>query len=358
MKHQETAALASFLGMGLSKSSLQKLLHQFGSALTAWQKPPSDLLQVVEEKDRKNIQEKEEMMFFKYLKKCEDESIHSLTLLDEGYPILLKEISAPPFALFVKGDAKLLSPLHPVAVVGTRKISDYGKHVLYDLIPPLVRAGATIVSGLAYGVDSLAHEIALEHGGKCVAVLGSGVDIVYPAAHRNLAKKILENGGTIISELPLGMQPLPQFFPARNRIISGLSKATMVIEAKEQSGSLITAQFALDQNRDVYAVPGSIFSEGQQGTNQLIAQGAIPILSIHSLLDQLHLTSNKASDPVQQLEFDTAEEKVLYEHLREPRTLDELAQSSTLQISQISQLLSLMELKGIVRGLGQRYVRI
>ncbi|MGE3278764.1 MAG: DNA-processing protein DprA [Candidatus Altimarinota bacterium] len=358
MNLQETAAHAAFLELGLSKSSLKKLLQRFGSALLAWQSLPSDVLQVVDEKDRANIQEKDEMIFFKHLKKCETESIHSVNLQDADYPILLKEINSPPFVLFIRGDRHLLSALHPIAVVGTRKISAYGKQVLYELIPALVRAGATIVSGLAYGVDSLAHEIALEHGGKCVAVLGSGVDVIYPAAHRNLAAKIIESGGTIISELPLGMQPLPQFFPARNRILSGLSKATLVIEAQEQSGSLITAQFALDQNRDVYAVPGSIFSEGQRGTNQLISQGATPILSAPSLLQQLHLSSGKTSEVVQQLQFDVPEEKILYEHLREPRSLDELAQSSSLQISQISQLLSMMELKGMVRGLGQRYVRV
>jgi DNA processing protein len=357
MNSQDTASLASFLHLGISKKSLQKLLKQYGSFFTVWNENISAYQHLLEESDREKIELKDEGMLAINLKKCEQESIQAISHEDESYPLLLKEISASPAFLFVRGDLSLLSAVQPIAVVGTRMISDYGKQVLYEMIPSLVRAGATIVSGLAYGVDSLAHEIALEHGGKCVAVLGSGVDIIYPAAHRTLSRKILEQGGAIVSELPLGMQPLPQFFPARNRIISGLSKATLVIEAKEQSGSLITAQFALDQNRDVYAVPGNIFSENQQGTNLLISQGAYPLLSVDSLLTQLHLKNGDVEKPATSLTFDTPEEKLIYESLQEPRSLDELHQLKGLEISKISQLLSLMELKGFVRSLGQRYVR-
>jgi DNA processing protein len=355
MNYQDTAALATFLNLGISRKSLQKVLQHYQSFYQAWQQPVSELQLHFEEGERGTFQQ-DEPSFQKYLKKCEQESIQAITIHDEAYPILLKEISSPPFFLFIKGDASLLSSLHPVSVVGTRMMSDYGRKVLHELIPPLVRSGTTIISGLAYGVDSLAHEIALEHGGKCVAVLGSGVDVIYPSTHRSLANQILEQGGAIISEQPLGIRPLPQFFPARNRIISGLSKATLVVEAKEKSGSLITAQFALDQNRDVYAVPGNIFHENQQGTNLLISQGAAPVLSADSLLQHLHLQPDDktASAPLQ---FESPEEKILYESLQEPRSLDELHQLKGLEISKISQVLSMMELKGFVRCLGQRYVR-
>jgi len=356
MNLQDTASLASFLHLDISRKTLLKLLKQFGSLSTAWKENISAYQHLLEEFEREKLDLKDDALFIKNLKKCEQESIRAIYREDTEYPLLLKEISSSPTFLFVKGDLRLLSSVHPIAVVGTRMISDYGKQVLYEMIPPLVRAGATIVSGLAYGVDSLAHEIVLEHGGKCVAVLGSGVDIIYPSTHRTLAKKILEQGGAIISELPLGMQPLPQFFPARNRIISGLSKATIVIEAKEKSGSLITAQFALDQNRDVYAVPGNIFSENQQGTNLLISQGAYPLLSAESLLTQLQLQSY-GTIPESVLSFETPEEKIIYESLLEPRSLDELAQLKGLEVSKISQVLSLMELKGFVRCLGQRYAR-
>jgi len=356
MNLQDTASLAAFLQLGISKKSLQRLLQSYDSFSTAWQRPISDYQHVLEESDREKISLKEEALLATYLKKCEQESIQAISSYEASYPLLLKEISSAPAFLFVKGDVSLLSAVQPIAVVGTRKISDYGKQVLYEVIPPLVRAGAVIVSGLAYGVDSLAHEIALEHGGKCVAVLGSGVDIIYPSTHRALSRKILEKGGAIVSELPLGMQPLPQFFPARNRIISGLSKSTVVIEAQQQSGSLITAQFALEQNRDVYAVPGSIFTENQQGTNQLIAQGAYPLLSAETLLSQLQLTPRDTSRE-SLLSFDSAEEKMIYESLREPQSLDQLHQLKGLDVVKINQLLSLMELKGFVRQVGQRYMR-
>jgi DNA processing protein len=292
-----------------------------------------------------------------FTKVCEQHDIRALSSESAHYPLLLKEISSSPAFLFFRGDPQLLSALHPVAVVGTRRISDYGRQVLQEIIPPLVQAGVTIVSGLAHGIDGLAHEIALQHGGKCIAVLGNGLDIIYPSAHRNLARDILTSGGAIVSELPPGMGPLPQFVPARNRIISGLSKATIVVEAKEKSGSLITAQFALEQNRDVYAVPGNIFSENQQGTNQLIAQGAYPLLSAQQLLHQLELSSSHQLPTAAVLSFDSPEEKTLYEALQEPRSLNELAQHATIDISKISQLLSMMELKGFVKIFGQRYVR-
>jgi len=273
------------------------------------------------------------------------------------YPILLREISSPPQRLFLRGNQELLSASLSIAVVGTRKISDYGHAVLQSIIPPLVRAGAVIVSGLAYGVDSVSHEIALEHGGKCIAVLGSGVDIIYPREHQGLALRILESGGAILSEHGAGVPPLPQFFPARNRIISGLSRTTLVIEAQEESGSLITAKFALEQNREVYAVPGSIFDDNQRGTNQLIAEGAYPLLSVEKLLAQLHL-SDSHPQQLPLLTFDSPEEKTLYEYLREPQSIDELSQSSRMATNMLNQLLSLMELKGLIRNLGgMRYLR-
>lgn len=244
-----------------------------------------------------------------------------------------------------------------LAVVGTRKMSAYGRQVLQEIIPALVRAEVTIVSGLAYGIDALAHKIALKHGGRCVAVLGSGVDVVYPAANRRLAEQIIERGGAVISEQPLGMKPLPQFFPARNRIISGLSEAVLVVEAQERSGSLITAQFALEQNRDVFAVPGSIFQSNQRGTNELISQGAIPVLSAPQLVTELGL------DPVaggQQLSlsFDEPAEQQVYEALVEPLSTAELRTSTDLKGQQLLITLSKMELQeSIHRVEGSKWAR-
>lgn len=350
----ETAALSALLRIDLSRPVLLALLRSGASLETVWHSEcPAGLTL----EDRGKFLGRDRELFSAFLRTCEKHEIRALSHHSDHYPLLLKEIGSAPAFLFYRGDPELLSRLHPVAVVGTRRISDYGRQVLQDIIPTLVKTGVTIVSGLAHGIDGLAHEIALQHGGKCIAVLGNGLDIVYPSAHRNLARDILANAGVIVSELPPGMGPLPQFFPARNRIISGLSKATIVVEAKEQSGSLITAQFALEQNRDVYAVPGNIFSENQQGTNQLIAQGAYPLLSSQHLLQQLQLSSDRELPPAKVLSFDTAEEKSLYEALQEPRSLNELAEQRGGDISNISQLLSMMEIKGFVKVFGQRYVR-
>lgn len=276
----------------------------------------------------------------------------------ENYPFLLREIGSAPQQLFVRGNHQLLSATLLIAVVGTRKISDYGRQVIRTLVPPLVRSGAVIVSGLAYGVDSVAHEIALDHGGKCIAVLAGGVDIIYPREHHGLAKKILNSGGAIISEHEPGTASLKQYFPARNRIISGLCRATIIIEAQEESGSLITAKFALEQNREVYAVPGSIFEENQRGTNRLIAEGAYPLLSAEALMSQLNLTATPEQQIIPLLNFDSEEEKTLYEFLREPQSLDELHQKSELPTTTLNQLISLMELKGMVMNIsGSKYSR-
>lgn len=244
-----------------------------------------------------------------------------------------------------------------LAVVGTRKMSAYGRHVLQEIIPTLVRDNVTIVSGLAYGIDALAHEIALKQGGRCVAVLGSGVDVVYPAANRRLAEQIIECGGAVISEQPLGMKPLPQFFPARNRIISGLSEAVLVVEAQERSGSLITAQFALEQNRDVFAVPGSIFQPNQRGPNELISQGAIPVLSAPQFITELGLNP-VAGDQQLSLCFSSPEEQQVYEALVEPLSTAELRTTTSLNGQQLLITLSKMELQGSVcRVEGSKWAR-
>ena len=276
-----------------------------------------------------------------------------------SYPTQLLDVRSPPKQLFVLGEVAALSSKPMVAVVGTRKISDYGRQVLYFLIPPLVKAGVTIVSGLALGIDGLAHEIALEHGGKCIAVLGNGLDEIYPREHQDLAERILSAQGTIISEQEGGVKPLRQFFPARNRIISGLAKTTIVVEAQHKSGSLITARFALEQQRTVYAVPGSIFGENQQGVNALIADGAKPFLSVDQVLQELYGSIPVMKELQGKLSFESPDEESIYGLLNEPRSLDELSATSNFTMSTLNQTLSLMELKGSIRSVGgMRFIRI
>lgn len=287
------------------------------------------------------------------------DSVQVLSKTHHHYPLLLQEISSVPDPLYARGSSSCLNARLPVAIVGTRKMSHYGQRVLYDLIPRLVQQGATIVSGLAYGVDALAHKIALEHGGRCVAVLASGVDLISPAGNSSIAKNILASGGAIVSERPPGTVPLKQYFPARNRIISGMCKASIVIEAGERSGALITAQFALEQNREVFAVPGSVFSEQSKGTNRIIAEGAIPLLSVENLLEHLSIEAEAHPSLPLELQFENEDEKSLYEILKETQTVDELLDQFNGNPSELNQLLSNLELNGLIKNLGHmRYVRL
>lgn len=194
-----------------------------------------------------------------------------------SYPIKLKKIKCAPKKLYYKGDIGIFNNITFLAVVGSRKATNYGKQVLNYFLPEVAKQDVTIVSGLAYGIDVAAHKITLENGGKAIAVLAGGLDQIYPSEHKNFAEEIINKGGILISEHPPGTPYLRQHFPARNRIISGLSDAVLVVEAKEKSGALITADFAFSQGRKVLAVPGNIFSEQSRGVNGIFKKGAYPV---------------------------------------------------------------------------------
>jgi len=358
----EEIFLASLLQIGVPHRALKYLYQIFHSYEGVWTSPIHEFppLQLPNEDavlTRECLYRRDDEVLVQVRQRLQDHGIQVLLRSSNSYPLLLQEISAAPQYLFVKGGVAALSARTPLAVVGTRRMSEYGDRVLHELIPPLVQAGVTIVSGLAYGIDALAHEITLDCGGVCVAVFGCGVDRVYPSQNRRLAERILQHGGALVSERPLGTEPRPEFFPARNRIISGLSKATLVVEAQEKSGSLITAQFALEQNRDVYAVPGDIFGSHQAGTNRLVAEGAIPVLNAEQLLESLQL-SEQISTPAL-LQFGTEQEKSLYLALQQGRSLDELAKICQLGSAQLNRMVMSMQLKGLVRELGLgRYIRV
>ncbi|MBO6233341.1 MAG: DNA-processing protein DprA [Clostridia bacterium] len=209
--------------------------------------------------------------------------IIKITMENEKYPILLKQIYDPPKCLYVMGNIEILNN-QSIAIVGCREATEYGKKAATYFSYNLAKQNVTIVSGLARGIDSYSHIGTLKANGKTIAVIGSGLDIIYPKENEQLAKKIVEQGGAIISEYPLGTRPQKEYFPARNRIISGISQATLVIEAKEKSGSLITADFAMEQGKDVYSVPGNINSKNSVGTNNLIKDGAIPVSKFSDIL--------------------------------------------------------------------------
>lgn len=208
-----------------------------------------------------------------------------ISIQDEEYPQMLKNIYDPPTSLYIIGNKKILNN-DSIAIIGCRECSQYGKNVAQELAYNIAKQEINIVSGLAKGIDSEAHYGSILAGGKTIAVLGNGLDTIYPSENIKLAKKILQTGGAIISEYPLGEKPQKQNFPERNRIVSGMSAGIIVVEAKEKSGTLITVDHALEQGRDVFVVPGNINSENSKGTNDLIKQGAKPITSYQDILQE------------------------------------------------------------------------
>ncbi|MFB6226206.1 MAG: DNA-processing protein DprA [Candidatus Paceibacteria bacterium] len=278
------------------------------------------------------------------------EDIKCYTKEDKEYPHLLKEIHDPPHCLFTKGN--LVPEEFAIGVVGTRKYSKYGKQVTYKLVKKLARAGITIVSGLAYGIDSFAHNATLKAGGRTIAVLGGGVDNdhIYPAENRNLAKNIINSNGAVISEYCPGTQPTKYTFPQRNRIISGLSQGVLVVEAGQDSGALITADAALDQNREVMAVPHRITSNNGKGVNQLIKEGATPITSAEDVFNEFRYEFNSKE---KEIEADSKEEEALLQYLSEqPTHVDKLVEKTDMSSSKVTSTLSMMEMRGVVENLG------
>jgi len=273
-----------------------------------------------------------------------------ILLTDKNYPKLLKEIFDPPKELYIWGELKA-EEKYPLAVVGTRKISSYGKQVAAPLVKNLAKAGLTIVSGLALGIDGLAHQAALDVGGRTIAVLGSSLDIIYPALHKKLAENIANSGGAVISEYPPGTRPAKYTFPARNRIVAGLSLGVLVIEAPEKSGALITARFALDQGREVFAVPGSIYNPNSIGCNKLIKMGAKPVTKAEDIFETFNLEFS--TEPKKEIKPETPEEEILLKFLsHEPVHIDELIKLSKLSPSAANSTLTIMEIDNKVKNLG------
>jgi DNA processing protein len=288
--------------------------------------------------------------------------IDALTLLDDEYPSNLRQVADPPPVLFVRGRL-IVSDARAVALVGTRRATGYGYAVAERLAGDLAGAGVTVVSGLAKGIDTAAHRAALEAGGRTIAVLGNGLDQVYPPENSGLARQIVErDSGAVISEFAPAIPPDAVNFPRRNRIISGLSAGTVIIEAGERSGALITADFALEQGRDVLAVPGSIFSPVSAGTNELIKQGATPVTCATDVLTIFETRDDlRESPPLARHvpELDLQETSVLQALGDEPRHIDELARLLPLASGELSATLTILELRGLARQVGPMlYTRI
>lgn len=290
-------------------------------------------------------------------------NITVLSLSDADYPALLKEINDPPPCLFVRGH--LNTSKTALAVVGTRKPSRYGADVANMLVRELVDSGITIVSGLALGIDALVHEAVVVNNGYTIAVLGSGIDSrsIAPQTNLRLAESIIEHDGAIISEYPPGKTATPYTFPRRNRIIAGLSRGTLVIEAGQSSGALITAQCSLDYNRDVFAVPQQIGSSTGIGVNNLLKQGATVVTDVNDILATfpLYQTNTKAvQKQIVTIPTLNDNESKIYSHIAsEPKNIDELIRASLLPHPVVSTTLTLLELKGIIKHIGGTlYIRI
>lgn len=286
--------------------------------------------------------------------KLNKENINVISTEDQLYPKLLTEIYDPPQILYYLGKLSKEDEFS-LAIIGTRKYTNYGKQVVESITRDLTNNNISIISGLALGIDALAHNASLEAGGRTIAVLGSGLDSqnIYPSANRYLAKKIIEAGGAIISEFPLGTPPLRHHFPQRNRIIAGLTLGTLVIEAGEKSGALITARFALEQNREVFAVPGHIFSLASAGTNHLIKQGAKAVTSAVDIMEALDLVHASSYIANKKIIPETKEEEIIIKELSfEPLHINELIRLTKLDTGIINSTLTIMEMKGMVKNLG------
>ena len=285
--------------------------------------------------------------------------VQALTWHDEAYPAKLKEIDDRPPVLYVRGE---LTPADEwaVAVVGTRRATVYGRQAAEEVAASLARNRVTVVSGLARGIDSIAHRAALQAGGRTIGVLACGLDLVYPPEHLRLAQEIVENGA-LIGDYPLGTQPRSEYFPRRNRIMSGISLGVLVVEGDVGSGARITAREALDQNRDVFAVPGSIYSPGCRGTNKLIQEGeAKLVMDVQDILEELNLTMVPVQMEMRETVPADETERLLLRHLsNQPTHIDEVRRESGLPIAAVSSALAMLELKGMVRQVGRmNYVRV
>ncbi len=291
------------------------------------------------------------------LKNAERQNIQILFYEDKKFPPQLKDISYPPLFLYVKGEFNCQMPLF--SIVGSRKPTIYGKEVAYEFAKKIAENGIGIVSGLARGIDSIAHKGCLDVNGYTIGVLGSGLDIIYPPENRDLFERIIKNKGAIISEFPLGTKPRKENFPRRNRIISGLGTGVLVIEAGKKSGTLITAKWALEQGKEVFAVPGNIFSSQSEGTHYLLKQGAILVTSPEDIFYHLGLESqNIQKEKKLDIELSEEEKEILNFISSYPQHIEEIIAKSRLPAFKILSILTDLEIKGLIENLPGKYVKL
>lgn len=351
----------------LSDSKKNKLRYHMNSAERAYYIEETELntLNFLSEKEKSVIlKAQKELEPDRIMEQLEKKGVSVVLRFESEYPQILQTISDRPYAIFYKGrlpDANKCS----IGIVGARQCTPYGEKYAYEFARQLAQYQIQIVSGLAKGIDGISQRGALLGGGQTFAVLGNGVDICYPRENIGLYQDIIEQGGGILSELPLGVQPLGFQFPKRNRIISGLSKVLLVIEAREKSGSLITADMALEQGRDVYALPGPVNSTLSSGCNRLIWQGAGILLSPEQLLEELGIVDTDEKMKKQGKEVEKEEEKKKVLETKEnlvyssvglyPKSANQIMEETGLQVTNVFQILSALQIQGLIKEISKNY---
>lgn len=351
---EKSASLAFSLFEGIGPKTFIRLIKKFETAENAWKNLNSDNFKdagVSENLFKKYDSFRSEFKLNEYLEKLNRARVKVIGYTEKEYPDSLKKLDAPPIVLYCKGNIKLLDSKSNVGVVGARKITSYGKEVTEKIVSELVSSGITIVSGLALGVDAQSHKVALENNGSTIAVLGCGVDCCNPSENQDLYEKILDGKGLVISEYPLGMPPSKGSFPARNRIIAGLSLGVLITEAAEDSGSLITAEEAKKLGRPVFAVPGSINSQMSKGAIKLLKQGGKLVTTASDILEHLQIKSQNAKLKIssQKLkELNREERKIIKILENEPLPLDLISKKTKIPIHKLLGIVSTLEMRGIL----------
>jgi DNA processing protein len=359
MTEREYWILWNSLYRHVGSVKFNQLLKAFGSAKEAWEAPAEEFIKLGwNQKALHSLNKRKNTLVEPVLEKLSEVGAKVLTVEDEDYPERLRSIYDPPPLLYARGDV-LPSDNLSLAVVGTRKMTRYGQEAIEALIPELCAAGLTIISGLALGTDAAAHRVALQAGGRTLAVLACGIDRIYPLSNSRLGEEIITRGkGAIVTEFPPETPTYPSNFPVRNRIISGLSLGTLVIEAAIGSGTFHTVRAALEQGREVFAVPGSIFSSFSSGTAKLIQSGAKPVTSAKDILEELEVETKTAIQKSQDSFPETKEEEDLLRFFdSEERSVDEIIESSNKSTNEVLSTLTILEMKGLIKSTGPSIYR-
>lgn len=347
---------------GLSNGKIGKLLEYFGSTEELWNNFSSEKynLSILKPEIIYNLTKIKDGFGERLFEKLRDENAFIVTYFDEEYPNKLKNINGAPNILYCKGNLSAANNLS-IAVIGSRKATSYGKWTAEKFTKELSDLGVTIISGLATGIDTIAHQTAIKYNTKTIGVIGCGINIVYPKKNEMLYKDIVDADGAVITEYPFGMEPMPSNFPDRNRIISGLSDGVLVIEAQEKSGTLITAGHAANQGKEIFAVPGNIESLYSKGTNALIKDGAKIVTCIDDIIEEILELRNMVKNKklINNKNINAIELKIINFLMLRDATIYEMSENIDMEISDILSTLTILELKGVVKQMsGKKFVLI